>query len=64
MEYVGIFLILVAAGLRVVSRHLTGTARREPATSFRAVHAVPPNATALLLAAAGFFIFLTSLNPG
>lgn len=63
MEYVGILLILVAAGLRLVGQHLAKPGPRPRTTAtMRAVHSVPPGAAALLMAAAGVFIFVTSIS--
>lgn len=63
MEYFGIFLILVAAGLRLVSPHLSGAARQPRRTpTFRGVHAVPPGAAAFLVALAGIFIVVVGIS--
>lgn len=63
MEYFGIFLILVAAGLRLLGGHVAGPDRQPQTTAtFRGVHAVPPGAAAFLVAAAGVFIFATSIG--
>lgn len=62
MEYFGIFLILVAAALHMVGRHSRGP-NREPRTTatMRAVYVIPPGAAAVMVAAAGLFIFATTL---
>ncbi|MFJ4210186.1 hypothetical protein ACIPY2_17165 [Paenarthrobacter sp. NPDC089675] len=63
--YVGIFLILAAAGLRVAGRHYAGPSRETRATaSFRGVHAVPLGAAAFLVAASGIFIVATGISLG
>ena len=62
MEYFGIFLILVAAGLRLLGHHLAkpGPQPRNTAT-MRGIPSVPPGAAAFLVAAAGIFIFVTGI---
>jgi hypothetical protein len=61
--YLGIFLILVAAGLRFVSHHLVKNARQPRTTAtMRGIPGVPPSAAAFLVAAAGIFIFVTSIS--
>ncbi|MEJ1115509.1 hypothetical protein WBN73_13875 [Paenarthrobacter sp. CCNWLY172] len=63
MEYVGIFLILVAAGLRLVGQHLSKPGSRPRTTAtILGVHAVPPGVAAFLMAAAGVFIVVTSIG--
>lgn len=63
MEYFGVFLILVAAGLHLVGRHSDGPTREaRSAPTMRAVYVVPPGAAAVMVAAAGLFIFVTSIN--
>ena len=63
MVYLGIFLILVAAGLRLAGRHFAGPSREARATaSFRGVHAVPVEAAAFLVAASGVFIFVVGIS--
>ncbi|MBT8163306.1 MULTISPECIES: hypothetical protein [Arthrobacter] len=63
MEYLGLFLILVAAGLRLMGRYFAGADHQPRSTAtFRGLHAVPPGAAALLAAAAGVFIFTTSIS--
>lgn len=63
MEYVGIFLILVAAGLRLVHQHMAKPGPRPRTTAtMMGVHSVPPGAAALLMAAAGVFIVVTSIS--
>ncbi|WP_423183557.1 hypothetical protein [Arthrobacter sp. NyZ413] len=63
MEYLGLFLILVAAGLRLMGRHFAAADRQPRSTAtFRGLLAVPPGAAAFLVAAAGVFIFATSIS--
>ncbi len=63
MAYLGIFLILVAAGLRLAGGHLAGPSREPWVTSsFRGVHAVPLGAAAFLVAASGVFIFAVGIS--
>ncbi|AFR28728.1 MULTISPECIES: hypothetical protein [Micrococcaceae] len=63
MEYVGIFLILIAAGLRVIGDHMANSAQQPRTTaSMRGIPSVPPRAAAFLVAAAGIFIFVTSIS--
>ncbi|BCW52376.1 hypothetical protein [Arthrobacter sp. StoSoilB13] len=62
MAYVGIFLILVAAGLRLAGRHLGASQKAHSMASFRGVHAVPLGAAAFLVAASGIFIFAVGIN--
>ncbi|MGO4584012.1 hypothetical protein AB4Z38_09010 [Arthrobacter sp. 2RAF6] len=64
MEYVGLFLILVAAGLRLLGRHFFARAGRQPRSpgTFYGIYAVSPGAAAFLVAAAGVFIFFTSIG--
>ena len=65
MVYVGIFLILVAAGLRLAGGHFAGSSRETRATaSFRGVHAVPLGAAAFLVAASGIFIVAAGISLG
>ena len=63
MEYFGIFLILVAAALGLAGQHFRGPSRapRNTAT-MRAIHFDPPGAAGVLVAAAGVFIFATSIS--
>ena len=65
MEYFGVILILLAAGLHLVSLHSdafrSNQAPRKTAT-MRAMHTVPPGAAAIMMAVAGLFIFVTSIN--
>ncbi len=63
MDYFGIFLILVAAGLRLVGHHLIKQNRPRPTTATMwGIHSVPPGAAALLVASVGIFIFATSIS--
>ncbi|WP_054808182.1 MULTISPECIES: hypothetical protein [Micrococcaceae] len=63
MEYFGVFLVLVAAGLRLVGDHLAKPGPQPRATAtMRGVHSVPPRAAALLIAASGIFIFVVSIS--
>ncbi|MBU8867751.1 hypothetical protein [Paenarthrobacter aromaticivorans] len=63
MAYLGIFLILVAAGLRLAGWHISGPSRQVRATaSFRGVHAVPLGAAVFLVAASGVFIFAVGIS--
>lgn len=63
MEYLGLFLILVAAGLRLMGRHFARADHQPRSTAtFRGLHAVPPRAAAFLVAAAGVFIFTASIS--
>lgn len=65
MVYVGIFFILVAAGLRLAGGHFAGSSREARATaSFRGVHAVPLGAAAFLVAASGVFIVAAGISLG
>lgn len=52
-------MILVAAALQMVGR---GPARERPAPTMRAVYLIPPGAAAVLVAAAGVFIFVTGID--
>ena len=59
MQYVGLLLIAAAVGLRLASRYAAGPSRGVRATSsFRAVHAVPFTAAAVLVAASGVFVLI------
>lgn len=63
MEYFGIFLILLAAGLSLLGRRSTRAARQpRPTATWRVIPAVPPDVAAFLVALAGIFIFATSTN--
>lgn len=65
MEYFGgVFLVLVAAGLRLVGDHLAKPGPQPPraTATMRGVHSVPPRAAALLIAASGIFIFVVSIS--
>jgi hypothetical protein len=63
MEYFGVFLILVAAALDLFRRHSGRPPRETPNTpTMRAVYVIPPGAAAVMVAAAGVFIFATSIN--
>lgn len=63
MEYFGIFLILVAAGLGLVGPHVDKPARQpRNMANMRRILFVPAGAAAFLIAAAGFFIFVTSIS--
>jgi hypothetical protein len=63
VAYLGIFLILVAAGLRFAGWHFAGPSREaRPTASFRGVHAVPLGAAAFLVAASGVFIFVMGIS--
>ena len=63
MEYFGIFLILVAAGLGLVGPHVGKSARQsQNMPNMRPVLVVPSGAAAFLIAASGFFIFVTSIS--
>lgn len=63
MEYFGIFLILVAAGVGLVGPHVGKPARslRNMANMWGILF-IPSGAAAFLIAAAGFFIFVTSIS--
>jgi hypothetical protein len=63
MEYVGIFLVLVAAGLSLISGHVSRPDRPPTeTTTFRVIPAIPPGPAAILVGAAGVFIFVTSIS--
>jgi len=63
VENFGIFLILVAAALGLVGQHFRGPSRAPRSTAtMRAIHVVPPGAAAVLVAAAGVFMFATSIS--
>ena len=63
MEYFGIFLILVAAGLGLVGPYVGKTARQpRNMANMWGIPFVPSGAAAFLIAAAGFFIFVTSIS--
>ncbi|MFK0003111.1 hypothetical protein ACIQTZ_14155 [Paenarthrobacter sp. NPDC090520] len=65
MVYLGIFLILAAAGLRLAGGHFAGSSREARSTaSFRGVHAVPLGAAAFLVAASGVFIAAAGISLG
>jgi hypothetical protein len=63
MEYFGIFLILVAAALDLFRRHSSRSTRTPRSTAtMRVVYVIPPGAAAVMVAAAGVFIFATSIT--
>jgi hypothetical protein len=63
VEYLGIFLILVAAGLGLVGPHLGKPARQlRNMANVRGILFVPSGPAAFLVAAAGFFIFVSSIS--
>jgi hypothetical protein len=63
MEYFGIFLILVAAALDLFRRHSYRPTREPRSTpTMRAIYVIPPGAAAVMVATAGVFIFVTSIN--
>jgi len=63
VEYFGIFLILVASAVGWIGPHLTKPDRQPgTATNIRRILFVPSGAAAVLVAVAGFFIFVTSIG--
>jgi hypothetical protein len=65
VEYFGIFLILVAAGLGLIGPHMGKPARQPQNTAnVRGILFVPSGPAAFLIAVAGFFIFVTSISSG
>jgi hypothetical protein len=63
MEYLGVFLILVAAALSLFGHHSGRPTRAMQSTAtMRAFYVIPPGAAAVMVAAAGLFIFVTSID--
>lgn len=63
MEYFGIFLILVAAGLGLIGPHLSKPARQpQNLANMRGILFVPSGPAAFLIAVSGFFIFVMNIG--
>jgi hypothetical protein len=63
VEYFGIFLILVAAALGLIGPYMGKPSRKQQNIAhMRGILFVPSGPAAFLMAAAGFFIFVTNIS--